>query len=187
MMKRFAKMLGMSCVAALALAAMTAAGASAAGFTSSATGTLTGTQTTHHTLTTGGGGSVTCKKGHMTGTIVSTAAASQHVTVNYSECTAFGFEAIVAPATFELYANGTLDIESPFSIAVFGCATTISSSKGLKSMSYTNASGKLVVHFKITGLKSSDNGFPCSSGTTGTYTGTLIVERVGGGTYSIDP
>lgn len=186
-MKLFAKTLGVACVAALALTAITAAGASAATFTYSKTGQLTGIEISNQVMTTGGGGTITCKDAHLTGTIVSTAAASQHVTVNYSDCTAFGFEAIVAPVTFELYANGTLDIESPFSVAVFGCATTFSSQKGLKSISYTNSSGKLVDHFKITGLKSSDNGFPCSSGTTGTYTGSLIVERLDGGSYSIDP
>lgn len=186
-MKRFAKMLGVTCIAALALAAMTASAASAASFTASATGTLKGTSTGNQVFTTGGGGSVTCTHAHTTGTITSTQAASQHVTVTYTNCTAFGFlGATVSPATYELYANGEVDVENTITISVAGCTTTVKPQKGLKSVTYTSAGGKITQHSAVKNIVSTASGFPCSGGTTGTYTGSNIVERVGGGTLSHD-
>lgn len=192
-MKRFAKMLGVTCVAALALAATTAAGASAAQFTASETGTLTATQTGNQVFTTteGGAGKVTCKKAHTTGTIVSTAATSQHVTVKYSECTAtfgFSFAATVSPATYLLKANGEVDVENTITINVpgLGCKTTVGPQKGLKSVSYDNKAGKIEQTSAIKGIKSTGEGL-CPGGTTGTYTGNNLVERVGGGTLTWDP
>jgi len=186
-MKRFAKMLGVTCAAAFALVAMTAVSASAATFTASATGTLTGTQTSNQVFTTGGGGTVTCKKAHTHGTIVSTSAASQHVTVTYSECTAFGFNATVSPATYELYASGTVDVENTITISVLGCTTTVKPQKGLHAVSYHNKAGKLEQTSAVKNITSTASGFPCSGGTTGTYTGSNLVERVGGGTLTHHP
>jgi len=183
-MKRYVKAFGATVAAALALAAVTAAGASAASFTASATGTLTGTQTSNHVFTTGGGGSVTCKKAHMHGTIVSTAAASQHVTVTYSECTAFGFAATVSPGTFELFADGRVDIENTITIKVFGCTTTVKPQNGLKAFSYHNKSGKLESTSAVSSIVSTAFDFPCSGGSNGTTTGSFLIERVGGGTLT---
>jgi hypothetical protein len=186
-MKRFAKTLGVTCAAAFALVAMTAVSASAATFTASATGTLTGTSSTNQVFTTGGGGTVTCTHAHTHGTIVSTAAASQHVTVTYTNCTAFGFAATVSPATYELYANGEVDVENTITISVFGCTTTVKPQKGLKSVSYTNSAGQIIQHSAVKNIVSTASGFPCSGGTTGTYTGSNVIQRVGGGTLTYDP
>jgi len=192
-MKRLAKMFMVTCVAALALAAV-ATGASAATFTASATGTLTGDQTTNQVFTVSEGGSsaVTCKKAHTSGTIVSTAAATQEVTVSYSECTfaIFGFgnsAATVSSATYELHANGESDVLNTITISVpsLGCKTTVKPQTGLKSVSFTNKSGKLEQSSAIKGIVSTGEGF-CPGGTTGTYTGSNLVERVGGGTLSFD-
>jgi hypothetical protein len=186
-MKRFAKILGVTCVAALTLAAMTAAGASAATFTASATGGLTGTQTSNQVFTFGSGG-VTCKKAHMTGTIVSIATTSQHVTVNYSECSSnfFGFSATVSAGTYLLTASGEIHILNTitFSVPSLGCSTTVSP-QSLKSVSYTNtAGGKVEMHGAVAGIKSTATGGLCSSGTAGTFTGSNILERINGGTFS---
>jgi hypothetical protein len=185
-MKRFIKMLAVTSVAALALTAMAAAGASAATFTASATGSLTAIDTTDHQFTTGTG-TVTCKKAHTTGTIVSTAAASQHVTVAYSECTAYGFPATVSNATYELYAGGTVDVENTITVTVpfLGCKLTVEAQKGLKSASYTNKSGKLEQHSAVTGIVSKGEG-SCGGGSNGAYHGSSLVERVGGGTLTWD-
>ncbi|HEX6152130.1 MAG TPA: hypothetical protein VFZ19_01285 [Solirubrobacterales bacterium] len=185
-MKRFIKMLAVTCVAALALTAMAAAGASAATFTASATGTLTAAQTTTHQFTTGSG-TVSCKKAHTEGTITSTAAASQHVTVKYSECTAYGFPATVSSATYELYAGGTVDVENTITVSVpfLGCKLTVSPQNGLGSASYTNKSGKIEQHTAVTGIVSKGEG-SCGGGTNGAYHGSSLVERVGGGTLEWD-
>jgi len=186
-MKRYAKMLGVTCAAAFALVAMTAAGASAARFTASETGTLTGISTTNHVFTTGGGGSITCKKTHTSGMIVSREAASQHLTVKYSECTASSLPATVSPATLEVYANGTMDIENTITIGYFGCTTTIKPQKGLKTINYTNSAGKLILHFAVGGIVSTASAHLCSGGTTGTTSGSFVLERVGGGTLTWHP
>jgi hypothetical protein len=183
-MKRFAKMVGVSCVAALALAAMTTAGAWAATFTYSATGTLTGSQTSSHVFL----GAI-CKKAHTNGTVVSLTFSSQHYTVSYAECTAFGFPAMVSDATYELYANGSVDIENTITISVpfAGCSIKAAAQKGLKSVSYTNKSGKLEVHDAVGGIVYTTIGGLCgSSGSNGTLTGSSLIERVGGGTISWD-
>jgi hypothetical protein len=190
-MKRFAKILGVTCVAALALAAMTAAGASAAQFTASATGTLTGNQTGTQVFTASAGGTkITCTKAHTTGTIVSTAAASQHVTVAYSGCTVdtiFNPSATVTPATYLLFADGTVEIVSPIVIHVpiLGCTTTVEGKQKVGKASYDNEGGKIKQTSAVTGIKSTSTG-ACPSGTTGEYSGTNLVERVGGGTLTWD-
>jgi len=186
-MKRFAKTLGAACLAASALAAMGAAGASAALFTASETGQLTGTSTGAHVFTPGGGGTVTCNHDHMIGTIVSTEAASQHVRVVHTQCTAFGFAPTLTEGTFELHANGEVDIENTITYTAFGCSTSIKPQKGLKGVSYTSSGGKLTLHFALKGIVSTTTGFPCSGGTTGTTTGSFVIERAGGGTLGWHP
>jgi uncharacterized low-complexity protein len=175
-MKRFIKMLAVTSVATLALTAMAAAGASAATFTASRTGTLSGVATTTHAFTTGTG-TVSCKKAHTTGTIVSTAAASQHVTVAYSECTAYGFPATVSNATYELYAGGTVDVENTITVTVpfLGCKLTVEAQKGLKSASYTNKETTIEQHTAVTGIVSKGEG-SCGGGTNGAYHGS---SRIG--------
>jgi hypothetical protein len=189
-MKRLAKMFMVTCVAALALAAV-AAGASASTFTASATGELTGVQTSNQVFTVGGANKVTCKKAHTTGKIVSVESTEQHVTVNYSECSAtfFGFPAgtvDISPATYNFTANGEVHVLEPISIKAtgLGCETIVGK-QTLKSVTYGNEAGKLLITSGVTGIVStSPNG--CPSGTAGTYTGSNLSERVGGGSISWD-
>jgi hypothetical protein len=185
-MKHILQMLGVTCVAALAVAAMTAAGASAATFTYSATGTLRGAATTNQVFKTGSG-QVTCKKAHTSGMIVATEASSQHVTVEYSECVAFGFLASVSAATYELDAFGVTDIENTITISVpsLGCGLKIEPQKGLGWASYTNKSGKIEQHSAISGMVSTGSG-ACTGTKWGPFTGSSLIERVGGGTISWD-
>jgi hypothetical protein len=185
-MKRFIKMLAVTSVAALALTAMAAAGASAATFTASKTGSLTATNTTSHVFTTGTG-TVSCKKAHTTGTIISTAATQQHVTVKYSECTAYGFPATVSDGTYELYASGAVDIENTITVSVpfLGCKLTVSPQKGLQKAEYTHKAeglpvGKILMHSKVTGIVSTGEG-SCTGGNNGAYHGTSLVEHATAG------
>jgi hypothetical protein len=184
-MKRFAKMLGVTCVAALALSAMATAGASAAQFTWSSTGPITGTSTGLQTFSAGGGSSVTCTHAHTHGTVKKIADTEQHVTVTYSGCTAHTFlgpaAATVTPATYNLTANGEVHVLNTIVIHVpaFGCTTNVAP-QTLKSVSYTNkAGGKIEQHSNVTGIVSTSI-FPCPSGTNGTYSGSNLLERPGG-------
>jgi hypothetical protein len=195
-MKRLIKMLGVTCVAALALAAMTAAGASAATFTASATGTLTAIDTSDHVFKpdAAGSSSVTCRSAHTHGTIISTAAASQHVTVTYSECTAYGQPATVSNGTYELYASGTVDLENTITVTVPNllCKLTVSPQSALHQATYHNKhnAGGTGVHkieqtTSVTKIVSKGEGL-CTGGTNGSYTGSSLVHRVGGGWVTYD-
>jgi hypothetical protein len=182
-MNRFAKMLGVTCVAALALSAMATAGASAAQFTWSSTGQITGTTTSIHVFNLGGG-SVTCNKAHTHGTITKTAATEQHVTVTYSDCIAHTplgtAAATVTPATYNLTATGEVHVLNTFVIHIpaFGCTTNVGpQTRG--TVSYHNKAGKVELTSSVTGVVSTST-FPCPSGTAGTYTGNSLLERVGG-------
>ena len=191
-MKRLAKMFAVTCVAALALA-VSAAGASAATFTASATGEVTGTQTTNQVFTVSSNNAVTCKKAHVYGKIEKTADTQQHVTVTYSECTftIFGWgtsPATVSNATIQFTANSEVHLKNSVTISVpsLGCKTIVEP-QSLKGVEFTNVSGntKVEIHFKVTGLVSKGEGF-CPGSSTGTYSGSVLVERVGGGTVSWD-
>lgn len=191
-MKRLAKMLAVTCVAALALA-VSATGASAATFTASATGEVTGAQTSTQVfkVTSTGSNEVTCKKAVTSGKITSTASTEQHVTVKYSECEAhfffFSFPATISDATYKFTADGTVHIENTITIKVpdLGCETIVGP-QTVSSATYANKTGgKLEVTSDVGGIvSSSPDG--CPEGTTGTYTGSNLVERVGGGSISWD-
>ena len=194
-MKRFIKMLMVTCVAALALAAVMAAGASASTFTATATGKIKGSATTEQVFTVGGANVVKCKKAATTGEIKSTESAEQHVTVNYSECSAtfFGFPAgtiTISPATYNFTANGEVHILNTITIhsAGLNCDTVVTP-QTRSSVTYTTKTINLVTgiesHTHVTAISSeSSNG--CPSGTAGTYTGSNLTEREGGGSISWD-
>jgi len=195
-MKRVAKLLAGTCGAALALAAASAAGAQAAPkFTTSSTGELTGTQTSSQVLTISAGASenVTCKKAMMSGESESTEYTAQKFAVEYSECTAntaFGaIGATVSKAEYELAASGVTKVLNTITFHVGGianCNITVGPQTPTGSVSYTNRSGKLEVTSALTGIVSTSTGL-CPHGSTGTYTGSDLVERVGGGTIAWDP
>jgi hypothetical protein len=191
-MNRLAKSILITCAAVFSLAVVGTAGALAATFTYSETGELTGVQTTSQVFTVGGANKVTCKTAHMHGVVASTDFTQQEYTVAYSECSAtfFGFPAgtvDISPATYNFTANGEVHVLEPISIKAtgLGCETIIGK-QTLKSVTYGNeAGGKLLITSGVTGIAStSPNG--CPSGTAGTYTGSSIAERVGGGSIAWD-
>lgn len=187
-MKRFGKILTVTCVAALALAVVSASGASAATFTASATGTLKGAQENTQVFTPGSFGSVECKLASVSGPIESTEALTQKANVKYTECTAFGAKATVSEAHYLFHANGEVDVLSSVVIEVpsLFCKNTVPAQSGLKSVTYKNLEGgKITVEANVTGIKSEGSG-TCAGGTSGTYRGNTIVERAEGGTVSVD-
>lgn len=185
-MKRFGKMFGVTVVAVFAMAAMSVASASASTFTASATGELTGEATSDQEFTTGGGGSVVCTEAATSGNIESTEASSQVVLVEYDGCQAFGFvSATISPAEYELHADGTVDILNTITITVpLGFCTVTVGPQEVESVSYTSEGGAIEQHSAVGGIDSTHSGGLCSSGENGTYTGSNLVERVGGGTIA---
>jgi hypothetical protein len=191
-MKRLAKMFMVTCVAALALAAVASGASAATTFTASATGEVTSKSTTTQTFTIGGANVVKCTSAHGVGTIKSVATTEQHMTVTYSGCSAtfFGFPAgtvDIDPVTYLFTANGTTHIKNEPAIKAtgLGCETKVTAGQSVGTVTYSNEAGKIKAVANVTGIKStSPNG--CPTGTSGTYSGTNVSERVGGGTLSVD-
>lgn len=171
-----------------ALSAIGAGTASAAQFTASATGELSGRGTLSHTFTTNAG-QIKCWPTAIKGAITSTASSEQHVTVNYSGCTAFGFANVhISPATYNLTANGTYHIKNTITMnTTLGCHVTIHpQTRG--SVVYGNLpGGYLSANFYVTGLSYTATGGLCgASGSNGTYDGWTESRRAFGGSLSHD-
>jgi hypothetical protein len=195
-MKRFSKVVLVTCVTALALAAVSTAAAQAAPrFTWSATGELTGTQTSDQVFTpeAGGKGSVTCKKADATGTILSSEAVELRFRVAYSECTAATsvgtVAATVSGAEYDAKAAGGVEILSTITINAKGglinCSIVVGPQTPTGGVTYDSAAGKIEETSAVTAIVSSSSGL-CPKGSTGTYTGSFLLERVGGGTIAWD-
>ena len=182
------KKFGVLAVVAFALCAIGAANASAATFTASATGSLTGKATATQVFTTNGG-QVKCSTAATSGEIKSVASAEQHVTVKYTGCNAFGFvNTHITDATYLFTADGTVHILNTITITPTGagCTQTVKP-QTVGSVTYTNSGTKLVITPNVTGITYSSTGGICgASGANGTYSGSNEVERVGGGSISWD-
>jgi hypothetical protein len=196
-MKRFSKIVTVTCVAALALAAVSASGAQAAArFTASATGSLSGAQTNNQVFKTSATGSenVTCTTATTTGTIISTEATAQEVEVSYGSCSALipggsTVPATVSKAIYNLKANGEVEIKSTITITVKGglisCTIVVAPQTPTGGVTYDSSAGKIEETSAVTGIVSSHTSV-CPSGSTGTYSGNNLVQRVGGGTLAWD-
>lgn len=178
-------------VAVFALCAIGAANASAAEFTASATGSITGEALETQVFTTSGG-TVECDTAVTSGTISSTAATSQHVTVEYDSCSAFFFPVHISPATYNFTANGETHIEKAISITVtggiFGECTITVPKQSVTSVDFANSgTSNVKVTPTVTGIDYTSTGGICgSSGSEGTYSGANEVSRAEGGTLRFD-
>ena len=200
------KKLGALAAVVLALSAIGVASASAAQFTASATGSLTG-EAWENQVFTFNGGTVSCTDGDMSGKIEKTADTQQHVTVNYSGCSAFGFSTVdISPATYQYTSNGDLHIKNrnnaqetpviPITITptLFGssiCTVTISAQTLDQFDGNVNFSNwgidEVRVDPELHNIKYTSTGGACgSSGENGTLTGAGEFRRVGGGTVRFD-
>jgi hypothetical protein len=157
-------------------------------FTYSATGSLSGKATTTQIFTVNAG-QIKCTTAATSGTITSLSN-EQHLTTNYSGCTAFGFASVhVSPATYNLTASGAMHLKNSITVNVTlaGCHVTFGP-QTLKPINFTNNGGKLSVIPNVTGITyTSTGGFCGASGSNGTFTGNSEIERVGGGSFTYDP
>jgi hypothetical protein len=177
-------------VAVFAVSVVGVASASAAQFTASEIGELSGTQTTNQVFTaTSGGPEIVCKAAKTTGSVTAKSAEVQEVTVNYTSCSIpllFGAEVSPIKATYDLHSNGKVNITGTITIAVpaLGCSTIVSEQE-VGSVSFVTSGSGILQSSAVTGIHSTSTGL-CPSGTTGTYTGSNLVTRVGGGTLAFD-
>ena len=192
---RSLKKLGVLTIVVFALSSVGAANASAATFTASATGSLTGMARETQVFVFNGG-KVECNTAETLGTISLTAATEQHVTVQYKGCQGLGFaEVNISPATYLLTNNGSLHIKNTITIQVNvpffpDCHVTIQP-QTVGTVDYSNSSASTIkVAPTISGIvyQTSELPFnPCGySGNNGTYTGASDFRRVGGGTLQFD-
>ncbi len=180
------KKFGALALAVVAFSALGVANASAAEFTASSTGSLVGAATEDQVFNTGAG-EVVCKKAATTGTVSSTKATNQHVTVKYSECKAFNIATVdISDATYNFTASGQVHIVNPITITVTGflieCTVTVAA-QSVGSVAFANdGTGGLTVTPNVTGITSTGNGGLCGGhNATGTYRGASKVAHTGSG------
>jgi hypothetical protein len=177
-------------LAVVALSAIGVANASAAEFTASKTGTLTGTAEEPQVFTTNGG-TLTCTTLSVTGEAEKTASPDQEVTVHYSGCTGpFSSPVHVSPATYRFTAGGQVHIENTITIkvtTVFGTCHTTVTPQTVGTVDYeTDASGTIRIKPTVEKIAYHSSGLCGSSGTNGTYTG-LSKVYLEEGTLQHDP
>jgi hypothetical protein len=191
-MKRFMKVLGVTGFAVFALCAVAVASSSAAQFTSTKEGPITG-KATNTQVFTAGNGTVECTTAATTGT-AKAAAETQAVTVNYGGCEAFGLVGVtISPAHYTLHAGGTVDITEAINIeveGVFGCNITVSKKEGLGSVSYATVGTGIEEKSNVSGIVYTISnhalGLCGSSGSNGTYKGNNLVNGASGTTLTFD-
>ncbi|HEX3240504.1 MAG TPA: hypothetical protein VHR18_10265 [Solirubrobacterales bacterium] len=183
-MNRKIKTLGVVLASVLAMSAIGASAASAAEFHSAVhPQEIHGTQTTSHVFTTNAG-TVTCKKATFTGTSAAKTSATQTLSPDYNECTAFGF--INVPihengCALLFYANGTSEIACPFGkkieITAPFCTTTIYPQHLTGGVTYATITTDITVTTNITGIHYNECG---TTRTNGTLTGKTTWVGVSG-------
>lgn len=186
------KMFG-ALLAIVALGVVGVANASAATFTASATGNITGKALATQEFTTDAG-TVKCTTIDVSGEIKKTADTEQTATIDYTNCTAFGiFSVHNIHAHYTFTANGEVHIVGTITITVttgFGTSCSVKvKSQTVKSADYVTSGSGVKVTPTIAGINYEGSGGLCGSGakTNGTYTGASEVTRAGGGTVSFDP
>ena len=194
---RSLKKLGILIVAVFALSAVGGANASAAEFTASATGELTGKALSTQAWTFTGyelnpNNQFKCTTTSVQGKIEKTASTSQHMALYYSQCSFFGFVSMgLGPFTFVFHANGTVDIPNAIKmpLPIGACEIVIQPQSGVGSVTWDNNAGKLIQTINLSGITyTTSGGLLCGpSGTNGTYTGTNEISRLGGGSLTFDP
>jgi hypothetical protein len=190
---RSMKKLGALAAAVLALSTIGAANVSAAQFTASTTGSLTGKALATQVFTINGG-TVECSAAASSGTIEKIADTRQHVTVKYSGCSGFGVPTVdISDATYLFTSNGTEHIQNTITIepTVFQtalCTVTVKP-QSVGTIDFENSGANNVkVTPTVTGIVYESTGGICGSGgSNGTYKGANEISRVGGGALRFDP
>lgn len=177
---------------ALAIAAVPAASASAHNFQVSATGEFAGTQTSNQVFTPGPGASpIICHQASSAGTLISTTYEVLPFTYAFSGCTIpslFNAGVEASPANIVIWANGKVALENTVTLGApsLGCSVTIPPQEWSGAVGYTNvlvkSTKEVEASITLTGVTGHGTGL-CgpSTFTEGTFTGSSLIHRVGGG------
>jgi hypothetical protein len=184
-MKRI-KVCGLCLAGAFAFSAVGVASASAHEFVASKAGTVKVPQVTNHKFKTNAG-AIECMSTVGEGTAVAGSQKTNTEKVKYSECTAFGFEAVISEAELQFSAEEWVSILNKVTIELplAGCKITINPTKNkeLKKVTYKNSAPVKTVEVKAVakGITYTSSGGMCgTSGENGEYGGNSKVELVGG-------
>lgn len=188
---RSMKKCGVLVTVVCALSAFGAADASAR-FTYSAPGTIHGVQLEKQVFKPGSG-EVSCSNATTTGALLSRPTLDMHLTVHYSNCTAFGVVgAHISTATYLLTTDGTVHIVAPITITVTKtlftahCTVTVGA-QTLSKVDVATNGNNLKLTPTVTGIHSVGSGGVCGgTNSAGTYSGASEIERVGGGWLVFD-
>ena len=188
-MNRKLKTLGLVLASVFAMSAIGASAASAAEFHSEVhPQSVSGTQTTSHVFTTDAG-TVTCKKATFSGTTSASTSATQTLTPDYNECTAFGFTNVPVHENGCAYifnANGTSEVECPsgkkIEITAPFCTTSIGPQHFASgSHTYHNETSILWGFYRKTTHTTKMAYNECGTNkTNGTYTGNTDIKGASG-------
>ncbi len=192
----------------LVLSVFGTANASAAIFTATQTGTLTGHALEPRKFTVNGG-TIECNSVSLSGTIEKTSQEEQHVTLQYSECKAFGIANVdISNATLLATANGTVHMLNQFVMTVtkslfsgectitypeqtletFDFATIWTHFPKTETHETTTVSDGIKSTPTVTGMEYTSSGGVCgASGGNGTLSGAIQVEMEGEGSLQFDP
>jgi hypothetical protein len=156
------------------------------GFGSSTTGKLTSKALATQVFKTSAG-NVECTALHLTsGTVETTKAMHQIVTVQYTGCTAFGSSATVSPAKYLFSADNRVNLLATITIKATACLATVPSAKNqnLETIKYSNTNKEIIIEPNVGGITSSGEGTACNYAeeSKGTYTGNSLVALESGGT-----
>lgn len=181
-MKRI-KMLVLSMLAALAVAAVGAASVSATGheFVASTTGKVKSKGTNTQIFKTGAG-TIECTTVTGTGEIKVLKSATHKEVLTYTGCSGFGGPIKVSSAHFEFNANGSARLEKRVTITPegLGCEVLVEP-QTLESIGYSNSSGKVTASANVFSIHSLGTGGVCGGeNTEGSYTGSITAELEGG-------
>jgi hypothetical protein len=146
------RVVGLALVAVFAFSAVVAASASASSFLASKEGLLLGKASGPQKFITSAG-EVECKALRAHGKVVSTQALKQKVTVEYTNCKAFGaLTAVVSGAEYEFNADGTVAILNTIAVSGNGCTVKVGSegNGNLSEVSYVNSGGLTIIKSKVT-------------------------------------
>jgi hypothetical protein len=211
-MIRNLKVLGLAITAVLAIGAMMASAATAAEFTASEyPAQITGSNTKGSEVFSTEGGDVECNS-HFISASQNAASSTLTVTPAYTSCEAFGFLSATVNTegcTYVFHATegsagvykSHVDVNCPagqsIKVTASTCKAEIKAQTGLTTVKTTNITegadaGKVTVQPEVSSIAYTvtQDGFLCPFGGTGnkndgTYTGDVVVSRIGGGSVSV--
>jgi hypothetical protein len=182
-MRRMVRALAAAVLTAIALGAVAVAGAAAAEFEASETGSVSGAALTPAVFGTSAG-EIRCTTATASGAVTAQLSESLKVVVEYGGCTAFGLvPATVSPAEYRLNAAGTEDVLNAitFSVPFAGCSVSVGPQTARGSVVYGSSGNDLVVSSSVTGVAYPGSGGLCGSGgTNGSFVGSEDLSLNGG-------